>query len=76
MNIESLTQSEIRNMSIECDKVGGFNLSQGISNLNLNNKLVEGIDRAIKKALITILNLMEILNLKKLYLIRLLVITK
>ena len=76
MNIESLTQSEIRNMSIECDKVGGLNLSQGISNLNLNNKLVEGIDRAIKKALITILNLMEILNLKKLYLIRLLVITK
>ena len=49
MNIKSLTQSEIRNMSIECDKVGGFNLSQGISNLNLNNKLVEGIDRALKK---------------------------
>ncbi len=49
MNIESLTHSEIRNMSIECDKVGGFNLSQGISNLNLNNKLVEGIDRALKR---------------------------
>ncbi|MFH1921166.1 MAG: pyridoxal phosphate-dependent aminotransferase [Planctomycetota bacterium] len=32
---ECVMQSEIRNMSIECDKVGGINLSQGICNLDV-----------------------------------------
>jgi aminotransferase len=31
----SMTQSEIRNMSIECDRVGGINMSQGICDLEL-----------------------------------------
>lgn len=30
-----MVQSEIRNMSIECDRVGGINLSQGICDLEL-----------------------------------------
>ncbi len=30
-----IVQSEIRNMSIECDRVGGINLSQGICDLEL-----------------------------------------
>ena len=33
--LSSLTGSEIRNMSIECDKMGGINLSQGICDLPL-----------------------------------------
>ena len=32
---DKIVQSEIRNMSIECDKVGGINLSQGISDRRL-----------------------------------------
>jgi aminotransferase len=31
--LEWVKQSEIRNMSIECDKVGGINLSQGVCDL-------------------------------------------
>jgi aminotransferase len=32
---EAFVQSEIRNMSIECDRVGGINMSQGICDLEL-----------------------------------------
>ncbi len=39
MTNSNFFQSEIRNMSIECEKVGGLNLSQGISSRKLNNIL-------------------------------------
>tara|TARA_B110000858_G_scaffold68617_1_gene79721 strand:+ start:8359 stop:9501 length:1143 start_codon:yes stop_codon:yes gene_type:complete len=47
MDLNKLTQSEIRNMSIECDKIGGINLSQGISNLKLDTNLSNGAYESI-----------------------------
>lgn len=44
----NLMQSEIRNMSIECDKINGINLSQGICDLPLPNILVNGSAEAVK----------------------------
>ena len=41
-------QSEIRNMSLECEKVGGVNLSQGVSNRKLNNILQSHAIKSIK----------------------------
>jgi len=49
--ITLLTQSEIRNMSIECDRVDGINLSQGISNLPLSSFLKQGSIDAIEKGI-------------------------
>lgn len=45
--IENLMQSEIRNMSIECDKVKGINLSQGICDLPLSSVLKNGVAEAL-----------------------------
>ena len=45
---EIIVQSEIRNMSIECDKVGGVNLSQGICDLDLPEPLNIGACEAIR----------------------------
>jgi aminotransferase len=46
-----LVQSEIRNMSLECDKIGGINLSQGISNLPLSKIIGEGAFDAVDKGI-------------------------
>ena len=40
-------QSEIRNMSIECDKYNGLNLSQGVCDLALPTVVAEGAKKAI-----------------------------
>ena len=40
-------QSEIRNMSIECDRVGGINLSQGVCDLEVPPIVRLGAKRAI-----------------------------
>lgn len=45
--IRALMQSEIRNMSIECDKVGGINLSQGVCDLPLTDALKQGVYEAL-----------------------------
>jgi len=45
---ETLTQSEIRGMSIECEKVGGINLSQGVCDMDLPGVLVEAARTAIE----------------------------
>ena len=50
-NIDEITQSEIRNMSILCDEINGINLSQGISNLELNENLKTGITLGLEKGL-------------------------
>lgn len=42
-----LSQSEIRNMSLECAKVGGINLSQGICDLKLPDVLAGSAYQAI-----------------------------
>ena len=41
-------QSEIRRMSLECEKVDGINLSQGVSNRKLNNILQSYAIKSIK----------------------------
>lgn len=42
-------QSEIRNMSIECDRVNGINLSQGMCDLPLQSILEYGVHEAMEK---------------------------
>lgn len=44
----STSQSEIRNMSIECDKINGVNLSQGICDLPLPAAVSNGAIQAIE----------------------------
>lgn len=45
--VELLIQSEIRNMSIECDRIGGINLSQGISKFPIAEPIQERVGRAV-----------------------------
>lgn len=45
---DKIVQSEIRNMSLECDRVGGINLSQGICDLELPEPVRIGACEAIK----------------------------
>lgn len=49
--VDLLIQSEIRNMSIECERLGGINLAQGISNLPLSAIIKDGAVRGIEKGL-------------------------
>jgi len=46
-----IIQSDIRTMSIECDKVNGVNLSQGVCDLALPAQLVSGASEAIKRGI-------------------------
>jgi aminotransferase len=46
-----IMQSEIRNMSIECDRVGGINLSQGICDLEVPSQVRSGAQEAIDKGI-------------------------
>lgn len=46
--LEGLAQSDIRRMSIECDKVGGINLGQGICDLPTEPLVMEGAIEAIR----------------------------
>lgn len=50
---DCVMQSEIRNMSIECDKIGGINLSQGVCNLDLPEAVREGAIRAVNQGINT-----------------------
>jgi aminotransferase len=43
----SVIQSEIRSMSVECDRVGGINLAQGICDTDLPGVVAEGAIEAI-----------------------------
>jgi len=45
----AIVQSEIRNMTIECDRVGGINLSQGICDLELPLPVKLGAHEAIDR---------------------------
>ncbi len=44
---DSITQAEIRVMTIECEKVGGVNLAQGVCDLGVPREVVEGTIAAI-----------------------------
>ncbi len=45
---ELLVQSEIRNMSIECDAMGGINLSQGVCDMDVPEIVKKGAHDAIE----------------------------
>lgn len=45
--LEWVKQSEIRNMSIECEKHGGINLSQGVCDLEVPSIVAHGAKQAI-----------------------------
>lgn len=45
--LKELTRSEIRNMSVECEKAGGINLSQGICDLGIPPVLSQGVKNAV-----------------------------
>jgi aminotransferase len=45
--VELLVQSEIRNMSIECARIGGINLSQGISKFPIAEPIQERVGCAV-----------------------------
>jgi aminotransferase len=47
--VQFLQQSEIRNMSVECDKVNGINLAQGICDLPLENILSASAHEAMRE---------------------------
>ncbi|MBM2815995.1 MAG: aminotransferase class I/II-fold pyridoxal phosphate-dependent enzyme [Ignavibacteria bacterium] len=49
--LDKIIQSEIRNMSIECERVGGINLSQGISNLKLSDIVKTGAFEAVEEGI-------------------------
>jgi len=44
---ETLLQSEIRNMTLECKRVGGINLSQGVCNLGVPEPVMRGAREAM-----------------------------
>ncbi|HEV8120097.1 MAG TPA: aminotransferase class I/II-fold pyridoxal phosphate-dependent enzyme, partial [Candidatus Polarisedimenticolia bacterium] len=46
--IEGLQQSEIRRMSIECARVGGINLGQGVCDQPVETSIKEATIRAIR----------------------------
>jgi len=46
---ECVIQSEIRNMSIECEKVGGINLSQGVCDTEVPESVRHAAERAIEE---------------------------
>ncbi|SHE41409.1 aminotransferase [Desulfacinum infernum DSM 9756] len=45
--LEWVAQSEIRNMSIECERLGGINLSQGVCDLEIPEPVRRGAQQAI-----------------------------
>jgi aminotransferase len=50
---EWVMQSEIRNMSIECDRVGGINLSQGVCDTDIPLQVRRGAQEAIETGINT-----------------------
>lgn len=45
--VDELIQSEIRNMSLECSRVGGINLSQGISKFPIPRLIQERVSQVV-----------------------------
>ena len=48
---EWVAQSEIRNMSIECDRAGGINMSQGVCDLEVPAQVLAGAKEAMDKGI-------------------------
>lgn len=45
--MEGISQSEIRGMTLECNRLGGVNLAQGVCNTGVPPVVVDGVRRAI-----------------------------
>ncbi|HNT98611.1 MAG TPA: aminotransferase class I/II-fold pyridoxal phosphate-dependent enzyme, partial [Elusimicrobiales bacterium] len=43
-----IEKAEIRNMSVECDRVGGINLAQGVCDTDVPDLVASSVDKAIK----------------------------
>jgi aminotransferase len=50
----NLVQSEIRAMTMECDRVGGVNLAQGVCDTDLPTPVAEGAKRLRRNSAATI----------------------
>jgi aminotransferase len=48
---EWVAQSEIRNMSIECERVGGINMSQGVCDLEVPSQVLAGAKQAMDQGI-------------------------
>ncbi|PIT83935.1 aminotransferase [Candidatus Micrarchaeota archaeon CG10_big_fil_rev_8_21_14_0_10_45_29] len=51
INSQKESGSDIRDMSIECDNIGGINLSQGVCDMGAPKEVVEGAVKAIEGGL-------------------------
>jgi aminotransferase len=45
---ENIVQAEIRAMAIECEKVGGINLAQGVCDLGVPEPVIRGVQEAVR----------------------------
>jgi len=48
---QNLVQSEIRSMSLECEKIEGINLSQGVCDLKTPSILIKQAEKALRQGL-------------------------
>ncbi len=51
--LEWVSQSDIRSMTIECDRIGGINLAQGVCDLEVPLPVRQGAHRAIDEGINT-----------------------
>lgn len=47
--MRTLEQSDIRRMTLECEKIGGINLGQGVCDLPTLPELQDGLERAVRE---------------------------
>lgn len=48
---ERIAKAEIRNMTVECERVGGINLAQGVCDMPVPGQVIEGARRAMDDGL-------------------------
>jgi aminotransferase len=58
-------QSEIRNMSIECNRIGGINLSQGVCDTPIPPVVVQGASESIAKGINTYTHYAGLIQLRE-----------
>ncbi len=63
--MQGLVQSDIRRLTIECDKVGGINLGQGICDLPTHPLVAQGAIDAIKEGKATYTHAMGLIELRR-----------
>lgn len=63
--MQGLVQSDIRRLTIECEKIGGINMGQGICDLPTHPLVAEGAIAAIREGKATYTHAMGILELRR-----------